>query len=158
MWVRRAERVQPPGTGGGRTEGRASHISSLRAWRDGGRRGWEGTASLQPVRSSQDAVPHPTRCAASPGASWGASWGASEQFAGEVRLCSQVVCGQPQVCGCCCCPWVSSLLAARAPSAGAVARTVHSHLITIALLSLRNMDRTVPGERKDHHSLCVCVI
>ena len=32
-----------------------------------------------------------------------------------------------------------------------------SHLITTALLSLQNMDRTVPGERKDHHSSCVYV-
>ena len=91
LWVRRAERVQPPGTGG-RTGGEASCVSSLGGWRDGGRSGWEGTAPLQPVRSSQDAGPHPARCAASPGT----SWGASEQFAGEVRLCSQVVCGQPR--------------------------------------------------------------
>lgn len=40
-------------------------LGGMEGW---GRKGWKGAAPLQPVRSSQDAAPRPTKCAASPGA------------------------------------------------------------------------------------------
>ena len=121
LWVRRAERVQPPGTGG-RTGGEASCVSSLGGWRDGGRRGWEGTAPLQPVRSSRDAGPHPP----------GVQPHRAPHGAPLSSLLARCVCVprwcvvSHEVCRCRCCPRVSSLLAARAPSAGALAPTLQS--------------------------------
>ena len=143
LWVRRAG-VQPPGPGHGRTRGGARGMGQEGV--GGGRS--PSTCEKQPRRSS---TPHQV-CSLS-----GRPMGVSQSS----LLVPRCVC-VPRCCVvshevCRCCPWVSSHLAARAPSAGALAPTLHSHLITIALLTLQNMDRTVPGEKRNHHSSCVCV-
>ena len=150
MWVRRAG-VQPPGPGRG---GPGVEPAEPLPWGDGGM-GQEGvgggrspsTCEKQPRRSL---TPHQV-----------CSLSGRPMSVSQSSLLARYVC-VPRCCVvshevCRCCPRVSSHLAARAPSAGALASTLHSHLITIALLTLQNMDRTVPGEKRNHHSSCVCV-
>lgn len=59
--------------------------------------GWEvgpAPCAFNLPQAAQDAAPHPASCAASPGVSGGKEL--PEQFAGEVHLCSQVLCGKLQ--------------------------------------------------------------